>query len=317
MNSGKRSVKIILLIGAVLTLGGCATTKLAQPQIAVSKVDPYENFNRKMFGFNNTVDDYVAEPVSNTYKWITPQFMQTGVFNFFNNLKNVNVVINDVLQAKLSQSAEDTGRLAINSTVGLGGLFDVAKHVGLEQNDEDFEQTLAVWGVPQGSYLVLPLLGPSTARGIPGAVLDTAANPANYIGWPVQFLSLLNARASAEGALKFIDEAALDPYVFTRESFLQWRNNLATDGKSEASWDVDGFDDELSGGDKDKAAEQGGIGASKKPGFSLRLDAETKEFVQVSHSFSSVAQSFDDTAKSFEQAGVKVDKLKNQQDVDK
>lgn len=314
-DKGKRSVKIHhlfsgMLIGVAITLGGCATTGDVEQKTVISKVDPYENFNRKMFGFNNTVDDYVAEPISNAYKWITPQFMQTGVFNFFNNLKNVNVVINDVLQAKFSQSTRDTGRFVINSTVGVGGLFDVAKHVGWEQNEEDFEQTLAVWGVPQGSYLVLPILGPSTARGIPGAAFDTAANPASYIGMPVQLLSMLNARASAEGALKFIDEAALDPYVFTRESFLQWRNNLATDGKSEAT-DLDGLeDDELDGGKGVASGQASSDGASNKQGFSLRLDPQTKEIGQVSHSFSSVAQSFDDTAKSFEDAGAKVDKLK-------
>ncbi len=302
-----------ILIGAAIALGGCATTEIVEQQTVVSKADPYENFNRKMFGFNDHVDNYVAEPISNAYKWITPQFMQTGIFNFFNNLKNVNVVINDVLQAKFSQSAEDTGRFAINSTVGLGGLFDVAKHVGLEQNEEDFDQTLAVWGVPQGSYLVLPILGPSTARGIPGAVFDTAANPASYIGMPVQLVSMLNARASAEGALKFIDEAALDPYVFTRESFLQWRNNLATDGKAEVSLDVDGLEDESIDGDKSAASGQGSSGdvnANGKADFALRLDAKTKEFAQASYSFSSVAQSFDNTAKSFEDAGAKLDKLK-------
>jgi len=316
-HNGKRSVKMQqtfsgILIGAAIALSGCATTGVVEQPTVANKTDPYENFNRKMFGFNDHVDNYVAEPISNAYKWITPQFMQTGVFNFFNNLKNVNVVINDVLQAKFSQSAEDTGRLAINSTVGLGGLFDVAKHVGLEQNEEDFDQTLAVWGVPQGSYLVLPILGPSTARGIPGAVFDTAANPASYVGMPVQLVSMLNARASAEGALKFIDEAALDPYVFTRESFLQWRNNLATDGKAEAS-DVDGLDDEALDGDKGAASGQGSSGdvnASNKAGLALSLDANTKEIRQVSHSFSSVAQSFDNTAKSFEDAGTKVDAFK-------
>ena len=312
-DNGNRRVKTQhvfsgILIGAVITLSGCATADVVEQPTIANKVDPYENFNRKMFGFNDTVDNYVAEPISNAYKWITPQFMQTGVFNFFNNLKNVNVVINDVLQAKFSQSAEDTGRLAINSTVGLGGLFDVAKHVGLEQNEEDFDQTLAVWGVPQGSYLVLPIIGPSTARGIPGAVFDTAANPASYVGMPVQLVSMLNARASAEGALKFIDEAALDPYVFTRESFLQWRNNLATDGKAEASSDVDGFEDESLGGDK--VATSGDVNATNKAGFALRLDPETKQIAQASYSFSSVAQSFDNTAKSFEDAGNKLDKLK-------
>ncbi|MGZ5006270.1 MAG: MlaA family lipoprotein [Methylobacter sp.] len=307
-----------IFIGATLALGGCATTGGIEQQTVANKADPYESFNRKMFGFNDKVDNYVAEPISNAYKWITPQFMQTGVFNFFNNLKNVNVVINDVLQAKFSQSAEDTGRFAINSTVGLGGLFDVAKHVGLEQNEEDFDQTLAVWGVPQGSYLVLPILGPSTARGIPGAVFDTAANPASYVGLPVQLVSMLNSRASAEGALKFIDEAALDPYVFTRESFLQWRNSLATDGKAEASSDVDNLEDDPLDTDKagkdaasaQKSAVNADAGNKAQAGFALRLDAETKEFEQASHSFSGVAQSFDSTAKSFADADAKLDELK-------
>ncbi|TRW95275.1 MlaA family lipoprotein [Candidatus Methylobacter oryzae] len=299
-----------LLIGVAITLSGCATTEVIEQQTVANKADPYESFNRKMFALNDNIDNYVAEPISNAYKWITPQFMQTGVFNFFNNLKNVNVVINDVLQAKFSQSAEDTGRFAINSTVGLGGLFDVAKHMGLEQNEEDFDQTLAVWGVPQGSYLVLPILGPSTARGIPGAIFDTAANPASYVGMPVQLVSMLNSRASAEGALKFIDEAALDPYVFTRESFLQWRNNLATDGKAETSSDVDGLEDEVLGGDKSAASVQVSSNGDGKADLALQLDAKTKEITQVSHSFSSVAQSFDNTAKSFEDAGVKLDQLK-------
>ena len=204
-----------------------------------------------MFSFNDKVDDYVAKPISDTYKKVTPQPVQTGVFNFFNNLKNINVIINDALQAKFSQSAKDSGRLAINSSLGLLGLFDVAQHVGLEQNEEDFDQTLAVWGIPQGSYLVLPLLGPSTLRGIPGAAFDTAANPSTYIGMPIQVISLLNTRASAEGSLQFINEAALDPYVFTRESYLQWRNNLAADGKAKATYDVDDLDTEPADAQKD------------------------------------------------------------------
>ena len=290
---GNRNAGILLLMGIVITLGGCATTGKAPDQAVTSKVDPYESFNRKMFVFNDGVDGYVAAPIANAYKWITPQFMQTGVSNFFNNLKNVNVVINDVLQAKFAQSAEDTGRLAINSTVGLGGLFDVAKHVGLEQNMEDFDQTLAVWGVPQGPYLVLPLLGPSTGRGVSGGILDSAANPINYISTPVQLLAMINERANAEGALKFIDEAALDPYVFTRESFLQWRNNLATDGKAEATSDVDDFDDALLNTDN---------GEASTPGLSSVGDTNP-------YSFSSAAQSFDNTAKSFEQAGLKAEQL--------
>ena len=276
--SGTHNAKITqlisgLLIGAAISLGGCATTGVTEQQISTNKDDPYESINRKMFTFNDNVDDYVAAPISDAYKWITPQFMQTGVFNFFNNLKNINVVINDVLQAKFAQSAHDTGRFALNTTMGLGGFVDVATHVGLERNDEDFEQTLAVWGVPQGSYLVIPFLGPTTIRGIPGAAFDTAANPASYVGLPVQLISLLNTRANAEGSLKFIDEAALDPYVFTRESFLQWRNNLATDGKSESSLDLD---DELGEDGVASTPKAADTVIGKKTATTLHVNTETK-----------------------------------------
>jgi len=275
---GNRNAKIQqiisgMLISAAIFLGGCATTGVTEQQNIANKADPYENLNRKVFVFNDTVDDYVAAPISDAYKWITPQFMQTGVFNFFTNLKNINVVINDVLQAKYAQSAHDTGRFALNTTLGLGGFVDVAKSVGLEQNDEDFEQTLAVWGVPQGSYLVIPFLGPSTVRGVPGAAFDTAANPVSYVGLPVQLISLLNTRANAEGALKFIDEAALDPYVFTRESFLQWRNNLATDGKSESSLE---FDDALGEDGADSAVKNADIDVDNKTVPAQHINNETK-----------------------------------------
>ncbi len=235
----------VLLCLMLLQLIGCSTAPVSEQPVEVSEVDPYENINRKVFVFNNTVDEYVAAPIAKAYKWVTPKFVQTGVFNFFNNLKDINVVLNDVMQAKFKQSAQDTGRFAINSTVGLLGLIDVAKEVGLEKHEEDFGQTLAVWGVPQGPYLVLPLIGPVTARGVPGGVFDAAANPATYAGMPIQLVSMLNTRANAEGALKFIDEAALDPYVFTREAFLQWRNNLAKDGNVELDESMLDLDDEF------------------------------------------------------------------------
>lgn len=259
--------------------------------------DPYESFNRTMYDFNSSIDDYVASPISNGYKFITPQFVQTGVFNFFNNLKGINIVLNDVLQAKFSQSAEDLGRFTLNSTAGLGGFLDVAKHVGLEQNEEDFDQTLAVWGVPQGSYLVLPFMGPNTMRGTPAFAVDAAANPASYASFiayyvsaPVQFMSAVNARANAEGALKFINEAALDKYVFTRESFLQWRKNLETDGKVSAAIDDDILAEEKS--------------------TNLKWRDDSKQFGTAAQSFASVAQKFDSAAQNFEQAGQKIEQLK-------
>jgi phospholipid-binding lipoprotein MlaA len=230
-----------LLIAASLLLTGCAGNKAIDGDpgpVEMSEADPYEGMNRKIFQFNADIDEYVAEPISGAYLYITPQLVQTGIANFFNNLKDINVVINDVLQGKLQQSAEDSGRFLLNTTAGLAGIFDVATEVGLEKHEEDFAQTLAVWGVPKGPYLVLPILGPTTTRGIPGGIFDAAANPASYIGLPVQVIQMLNARANAEGALKFIDEASLDPYVFTRESFLQHRKYLVTDGNYEITGDV-------------------------------------------------------------------------------
>jgi phospholipid-binding lipoprotein MlaA len=263
--------------------------------------DPYESFNRKMYSFNDSVDTYVASPLSNSYKFITPQFVQTGVFNFFNNLKGVNVVLNDVLQAKFSQSAADLGRFTLNSTAGLGGFIDVAKHIGLEQSEEDFDQTLAVWGVPQGSYLVLPFVGPNTVRGMPATAFDAATNPASYasaityyISAPVQFMSAVNARANAEGSLKFINEAALDKYVFTRESFLQWRKNLENDGKVSST-----IDDDL------MLTEEKSV-----TGLNLRLN-NYKQFEIAAKSFGSVAQKFDLAAQNFEQATRKIEHLKH------
>ncbi|MEQ1484060.1 VacJ family lipoprotein [Methyloglobulus sp.] len=263
-------ILLCLMLGFVIGISGCATA--SKESTAINKDDPYENFNRKVYGFNDKVDGYVAKPVADTYKQVTPDFVETGVSNFFNNLKSINVVLNDILQAKFEQSGLDTSRFLMNSTLGMAGLFDVAKSVGLEQNDEDFEQTLAVWGVPQGSYLVIPFLGPVTSRGIPGAVFDAAANPATYVSpvVPIQALSLINTRANAEGALKFIDEASLDPYVFTRESFLQWRNHLATDGKSETSSDLtDDIDAELlddnQATDKKADSNLGGVIGAKVP----------------------------------------------------
>ena len=299
-----------------------------------SEVDPYEGVNRKIFVFNKTLDDYVAAPISDAYLWVTPQFVQTGIANFFSNLKDINVVLNDVMQGKLEQGAQDTGRFAVNTTIGLAGLFDVATELGLEKHEEDFAQTLAVWGVPQGPYLVLPIIGPATSRGVPGGIFDTAANPATYVGLPIQLVQMLNARANATGALKFIDEAALDPYVFTRESFLQYREHLITDGESEIGgdtldfeddfYDEDEFDEvatdeqEKDDGDvsKDMSAEKPQIAQTddenqlETPDYKLDLSSDVDNFEQASNSFDGAVKSFDEASSSFEEAADKLNNLK-------
>lgn len=340
-------------ISTSLLLTGCASNEVGEADAEVveaeaiedvaeeeSEIDPYEGFNRKVFVFNKTLDDYVAAPVSDAYLWVTPQFVQTRIANFFNNLKDINVILNDMMQGKVGQGAEDTGRFAVNTTVGLLGLFDVATELGLEKHDEDFAQTLAVWGVPQGPYLVLPVLGPMTSRGIPGGIFDTAANPATYIGLPVQLIQMLNARANATGALKFIDEAALDPYVFTRESFLQHRQHLITDGESEINSDTLDFEDDFYDEDEYDVAVTAGqekvdTEVSKvnevsedmpvdnsqiaktdvenqveAPVYRLDLSSDVDHFGEASNSFDGAVKSFDEASRSFEEATYKLKRLR-------
>jgi phospholipid-binding lipoprotein MlaA len=250
------AAKIAALVIIIFLFAGCASTEPREivvdehnlpetKQIQTSEVDPYEGFNRSMFRFNDHLDDYVAKPISDVYVWMTPGFVKIGVSNFFSNLKDINVVLNDHMQGKFQQGVEDVGRFFTNSTLGFFGFIDVASDLGLPKHEEDFGQTLAVWGVPQGAYLVLPVIGPTTVRGVPGGVFDVAANPTTYIGMPVQLVSMLNTRANAEGALKFIDEAAIDPYVFTREAYLQNQKHLITDGQGKANVDVLPLEDDL------------------------------------------------------------------------
>lgn len=320
-----------LFILVTLALSGCASNEVVEAEaeelevaVEASETDPYEGFNRKVFIFNDTLDAYVAAPISDAYLWVTPEFVQSGVANFFDNLKDINVVLNDVMQGKLSQGAEDTGRFAVNSTIGLLGLFDVATELGLEKHDEDFAQTLAVWGVPQGPYLVLPLLGPATTRGVPGGIFDAAANPATYVGAPIQLLQMLNARANADGELNLIEEAALDPYVFTRESFLQYRKNLITDGQSVITDDLLDLDDEFD--DEEELVEE--LDTEEVTGAEVNVSAnaelpessnvtshtvsDSDGFSKASGSFEGAAKSFDAAADSFKTAADKLNQLEAQ-----
>ncbi len=316
-----------MLFTGTLAVTGCASTDkkgVEATSAAVKNVeptDPYEGFNRSMYGFNMGLDKHLLKPVANGYKAITPGFMQTGVSNFFTNLKGINVVLNDVLQGKFEQGASDTGRFLTNSTIGLLGLFDVASDLGLQGNVEDFGQTLAVWGVDQGPYLVLPVLGPTTVRDGAAIVVDKAANPGTYLpGTGV--VEGINDRANAEGALNFIDEAALDPYVFTRESFLQYRTNLINDGKTDsATYDLD-IDGDVDVGELSSAKPKDAIApqkpkveqkpkadnAKKSPGH-VGNTIDVKSGDSTVQAFDSMSKSFDDAALAFETASDKMDQL--------
>ena len=150
--------KLVLALVA-LSFAGCATLP-GKPDPR----DPFERFNRSSFAFNDALDRAVAKPVAKAYKKVTPRVVRTGVSNFVSNLGTITTVVNDVLQGKMKQAGHDSGRFLLNSTLGLGGLFDPASAAGLERNNEDFGQTLGKWGVKSGPYLMLPLLGPSTVR---------------------------------------------------------------------------------------------------------------------------------------------------------
>lgn len=265
----------VLFMALSLFLSGCAgmsNKTTAVEAVEVAETDPYVGANRKIFKFNTKVDEYVIRPVSDAYLWVTPALVQTGITNFFNNLEDINVALNGMLQGKLRQGTGDAGRFILNTTAGIAGLFDVATLVGLERHEEDFAQTLAVWGVPKGPYLVMPFLGPTTVRGIPGTLFDLATNPATYVGAPIQIVQRLNERAGAKDKLQFIDEAALDPYIFTRESFLQYRQYLINDGNAEMADDVLVTEYELDEEDADAEA----VESNKESTYKLMLDAETK-----------------------------------------
>ena len=187
-----------LFILIALSLGACAATQVKEgsepakrtiedvraegvladgEQSALEVYDPWEGYNRWMYNFNARFDRYVFLPVSNTYKTILPDFARTGVRNFFRNLGEFRNTANALLQGKPAQSGRSLGRLAINTTIGIAGLFDPATNIGLNYQKEDFGQTLGVWGVGPGPFFVLPILGPSTLRDAPSLIPDSAAHP--------------------------------------------------------------------------------------------------------------------------------------------
>ncbi|MDT8397469.1 MAG: VacJ family lipoprotein [Pseudomonadales bacterium] len=235
----------ILLLPALLLLTACATTPIGS-----TDPDALEGFNRPAYNFTDGADRYLIKPVAETYATHTPRLVRAGITNFFNNLLYLNVMVNSFLQGKIGQGFSDATRIVANTTIGLGGLVDVATPIGLPSHDEDFGQTLAVWGAGQGSYLFLPLLGPNTTRDTPDLAMSTLLNPLIYIkaaiALPLAFLNGVNTRANLLSATALRDENAVDPYIFTREAYLQQRRDLIFDGNAptEGIDDMFDFDDE-------------------------------------------------------------------------
>lgn len=205
-----------------------------------SDIDPYQTLNQKIFSFNIFLDDHIARPVAKFYVAVTPDPVERGIANIFDNLKEVTNVFNDLLQGKFTQAANDSGRFAINSTVGIAGLFDVASQLSLKKSDgEDFGQTLGYWGVPEGPYVMLPFMGPSTLRDAPSLFVDQKTDPLDYLDNSTDeavttALNVVNTRASL---LEYDNLLSGDNYTLIRDVYLQRRAYQVNDGEVEDEFD--------------------------------------------------------------------------------
>ena len=237
-----KSKAYTLISVCLFLLSACATV----PSDVRDESDPFEGFNRSMHTFNETVDGVLLKPVAIGYNAAMPNFANKGVTNFFSNIDDVVVMFNDLFQFKFAHAGHDAERIGINSTIGLLGFIDVAGMWDIPKRDEDFGQTLGYWGLKTGPYLVLPLLGPSDIRDISGRVVDSFMDPITYVR-PIEsrnglmILEAIDIRAGLLSASKVFEEAALDPYLFARDAYLQRRKNLVHDGEPPLD---DMYDDE-------------------------------------------------------------------------
>ena len=220
---------IPLTLVVAVSVAGCATTHgRTDPQ------DPWEGFNRSMFELNQTLDKALIRPVAELYQKVTPDPIDRSVTNFFGNLNDVLVVMNDLLQFKLEQAVSDLGRIVANTTFGVLGLFDVATRFGLEKHDEDLGQTMGYWGMDTGPYLVLPVLGPSSLRDTVGRAGEFAVSPLDIFDeptrWTLRGVHAVDLRADLLSVTRVAETAALDEYVIVRDAYLQRRQYLVYDG---------------------------------------------------------------------------------------
>lgn len=218
---------------AVSLLSACASTG---NKADAERQDTLEGFNRAVYEFNDDFDDALLKPVAEGYKAITPAPISKGISNFFSNLTEPVTIVNDFLQGKFKQGVQDITRFIFNTVFGLFGIFDVATYMDAPKHDEDFGQTLAVWGVGEGPYIVWPFLGPSNVRDSFGMVVDWKVDPLirikdNETFWAAIVLKTIDTRARFLGVKDVVEEASSgDPYVFIREAYRQKRENLVYDG---------------------------------------------------------------------------------------
>jgi phospholipid-binding lipoprotein MlaA len=230
----------LLLLICVALFSGCATTRSHEKSTeSFDPIDPYEKVNRKFYVFTDVVDRKIMEPIADFYIDYVPYPMQRSMGHFFDNLNYPNVILNDFLQGKVRQGFRDSLRFVVNSTIGAAGLFDMASPMGLAQHDEDFGQTLGVWGVDAKTYIFVPLIGPSSNRDVPGIAVNAVTNVLFWAGifvigapvtMPLSFLAVVDKRARLSGPMRIRDQAALEPYLFVRDAFLQQRKHVIYDG---------------------------------------------------------------------------------------
>ena len=211
------------------------TTFLIVPNANSQSYDPWRNTNQRIFAFNDYFDQLLVRPITLTYTLFAPRAVRQGVGNFFSNSRDINIAANNALQLKFQAAISDAGRVAVNSTIGIAGIFDVASSLGLEKHEEDFGQTFGAWGLGSGPYLVLPVFGASNLRDALGLVLDTAFNPIQYLEEASLRLALFSAEEidSRSGLLALDELVSGDKYVFFREASIQNRTYLINDGQIE------------------------------------------------------------------------------------
>jgi phospholipid-binding lipoprotein MlaA len=239
MTAVQRLLPVLLL--SVVLLSACAGGGVRQDSSADMAAedetyDPFEPFNRAMFAFNEKFDQWLLKPVAKGYDFVLPGVVKQGIGNFFSNLVQPRVAVNDLLQGKLAQSGRDTGRFLVNTTVGVVGLFDVATSLGLEARDEDWGQTFAVWGAGDGPYFVWPIIGPHNLRDTFGFGFDWLSTPVTYVQdpgtqWSLWGVDTVDTRARLLPAERVLEQAVTtDKYTFIREAYQQRRRNLIYDG---------------------------------------------------------------------------------------
>jgi phospholipid-binding lipoprotein MlaA len=226
---GRMQAAIVVLFWITLAAGCASRGELRNPE------DPFEPVNRKIYVFNEKLDRYVLKPVAQGYQKVVPDVVDRGVTNFFGNITDLPIALNNLLQAKPLDAASDLSRVALNTSFGFFGLVDVASQIGLPKHEEDFGQTFGRWGMQKGPYIVLPVLGPSTMRDTLGLVPDHFTDAVTYaeprrLRWGLRVVYAIDKRADLLATTRVLEEAALDPYSFTRDAFLQRRRYLVYDG---------------------------------------------------------------------------------------